>query len=443
MEQIVRRQIRRSVMKPPKCSQWISLFALLLLCSLWPLQAVCRERGDSEEASAASGQHIHFSSTLLKDGKPLTGFQLITFYISDGEDRSGDLLWTETLPVQTDEDGKYTVDLMTDASVNVAEAVDAHPLLYVSAIVPGSSSLSSSSAQVITTIPQAIYQDCNLNGEGCSGLAGDTAVSQLDKIAAANFSVVLNYSVFWGTEAEVLAYAARANSDHVKIMWAFNDPAFAYYSGKGGQHLINDYSQIAATCECSTNLGFLQYLVNLVKDLPATYGYSIGDEPTLNTTANVQNLYNIIQAVDPIHPQMVNATWNNANNPSLLNLQTYLDPFSFADILGADYYPVGTGAPASYTAKAANDVHTVATTYGKSAEIALQAFNWGQYPSDGVCTGSECTYPTTHQFQVMLGDAVTDAQPEIIFWYDYWDTVNAGEWDDFVRAVNPQRQGER
>jgi hypothetical protein len=43
----------------------------------------------------------------------------------------------------------------------------------------------------------------------------------------------------------------------------------------------------------------------------------------------------------------------------------------------------------------------------------------------------------------MLGDAVTDAQPEIIFWYDYWDTVNAGEWDDFVRAVNPQRQGER
>jgi hypothetical protein len=252
--------------------------------------------------------------------------------------------------------------------------------------------------------------------------------------------VVLNYSVLWGTEAEVLAYAARANSDHVKIMWAFNDPAFAYYSGKSGQYLIKDYSQIAATCGCSTNLGFLQYLVNLVKDLPATYGYSIGDEPTLNTTANVQNLYNIIQAADPNHPQMVNATWNNANNPSLLNLQRYLDPFSFADILGADYYPVGTGAPASYTAKAANDVHTVATTYGKSAEIALQAFNWGQYPSDGVCTGSECTYPTTHQFHVMLRDAITDAQPQIIFWYDYWDTVNAGEWGNFVKAVNPQRE---
>jgi hypothetical protein len=425
-------------MKQPLNLQSTSLLALLLMSSLWPLHALSQEPANSQGAGLAPDQRIRFSSTLLNDdGQPLPGFHLITFYIRAGEDRSGDPFQTETLPVQADEHGKYTVDLTTDTSASVAELFDAHPLLYVSTSIPASSSFSS--PQVITTIPQAIYQDCNLNGEGCSGPAGDTAISQLDKIAAANFSVVLNYSVFWATEAELLAYAARANSEHVKIMWAFNDPDFAKYAGVSGKYLINDYSQIAATCGCSTNLGFLQYLVNLVKDLPATYGYSTGDEPTPNTAANVQNLYNIIQAVDPNHPQMVNATWDNATHPSLSNLQQYLDPFSFADILGADYYPIGTGAPASYTAMAATDVHTIATTYGKSAEIALQAFNWNQYPGSGVCSGSECTYPTPRQLQIMLHDAATAAQPEIIFWYDYWDTVNAGEWTNFISAVNPQR----
>src|SRR5208283_3506945 len=351
-----------------------------------------------------------FSSTLLnEEGEPLAGLHLLTFYIHDTGDRRGNPLWTEALFVQSDENGNYTVDLMTSASAGVAEAFDAHPLLYVSTSIPASSS--HSRAQAITTIPQAIYQDCNLDGESCSGLAGDTATSQLDKIAAANFYVVLNYSVFWGTEKELLAYAAHANSHNLKIMWTFNDPDFAKYSDKSGKYLINDYSEISATCGCSTNKGFLQYLVNLVKGLPATYGYSIGDEPTPNTASYVQNLYNIIRAVDPHHPQMVNATWDDATNPSLTNLRKYLDPFRFADILGADYYPIGTGAPASDTATAASDVHTIATTYGKGAEMALQAFNWDQYPGAGVCSGLQCTYPTTRQLQTMLRDAATEASP--------------------------------
>jgi hypothetical protein len=415
----------------------LSLSAFLLVSCLRPVQALSQE--SARELEIGGQPHVHFNSTLFgEDGKPLAGSHLLTFHIYASEDHGGGPIWIETLSVQSDENGNYAVDLMTSASADVFAS---HSLLYVSASIPGSSIFSE--AHIITTIPQAIYQDCNLDGNGCSGPAGDTAIGQLDKIAAANFSVVLNYSVFWGTEEEVLAYAAHAHSRHVKIMWTFNDPAFARYADKSGKYLIYDYSEIAATCGCSTNQGFLEYLVNLVKDLPATYGYSIGDEPTPNTAANVQNLYNLIQALDSKHPQMVNATWNNANNPSLTNLQTYLDPFAFADILGADYYPVGTGAPAADTAKAASDVHTIATTYGKEAEMALQAFNWGQYSQDGVCSGSECTYPTRRQLQTMLRDAVNDANPKIIFWYDYWDTVDAGQWTNFVRAVNPQRSCQR
>jgi hypothetical protein len=415
------------------------LLALLLMSCLGPVQALSQESVDVGEAEIVRQPHLHFSSTLFsEDGKPLAGSHLLTFHIYASEDHGGDPIWTETLPVQTDEDGNYTVDLMTSAS---ADILADHPLLYVSVTIPGSSAFSEE--QVITTIPQAIYQDCNLDGQSCSGPDGSTATGQLGKIAAANFSVVLNYSVFWGTEEEVLAYAAYADSHDVKIMWTFNDPAFAKYADKSGKYLINDYGEIAATCGCSNNRGFLEYLVNLVKDLPATYGYSIGDEPPPNTASDVQNLYNLIRALDSRHPQMVNATWDNANNPSLANLQKYLDPFAFADILGADYYPVGTGAPASDTAKAASDVHTITTTYWKAAEMALQAFNWGQYSQDGVCSGAECTYPTTRQLQTMLRDAAIKANPSIIFWYDYWDTVDAGQWSNFVRAVNPQRSCQR
>ncbi len=425
------KQLRRLYVLP--------LFAFLLVCSLRPVQILSQEPAAFGEPGTGKHPQVHFSSTLFsEDGKPLTGFHLLTFYIYASEDRRGGPLWTETLPVQSDENGNYTVDLMTGPSAGIADLLDAHPLFYVSSSIPRSSSFSK--AQFITTVPQAIYQDCNLDGASCSGPAGDTATGQLDKIAAANFSVVLNYSVFWGAEEELLAYAAYANSHNVKIMWTFNDPAFAEYADEPGKYLINDYSEIAATCGCSTNKEFLQYLVKLVKDLPATYGYSIGDEPVPNAASNVQNLYNLIRAVDSKHPQMVNATWNTATAPSLADLQKYLDPFGFADVLGADYYPVGTGAPASYTAKAASDVNTIATTYGKSAEMALQAFNWGQYPADGVCSGSECTYPTPVQLQIMLRDAVTDAKPKIVFWYDYWDTVDAGQWSNFVSAVNPQRR---
>jgi len=75
--------------------------------------------------------------------------------------------------------------------------------------------------------------------------------------------------------------------------------------------------------------------------------------------------------------------------------------------------------------------------------MALQAFNWDQYPGAGVCSGLQCTYPTTRQLQTMLRDAATEASPKIIFWYDYWDTANAGQRTNFVRAVNRQRPCKR
>jgi hypothetical protein len=88
----------------------------------WPARETLRDnltapRTDPEPVNVGGARiaphpYIRFSSTLLnEDGKPLAGLHLLTFYIHDTEDRRGDPLWTETLPVQTDETGQYTVGL--------------------------------------------------------------------------------------------------------------------------------------------------------------------------------------------------------------------------------------------------------------------------------------------------------------------------------------------
>lgn len=418
-------------MKPFKSE---SLFLILLILALCPMFSPAIQ---AQQAAPTNLRPFHFRSILHRqDGSPVTGLQFLTFSIYDKKDFYSDPLWKETLPVQLDKEGRYSVQLTTGASADTAASIrNTHALLWVSTSIPGTTA--TTAPQVITTIPQGIYQDCNLDGQSCMGPAGDTATSQLDKIAAANFYVVLNYSSFWGTKQQLLNYAAYASNLGLNILWNFSDPDFAKYATKSGTYLINDYSELSASCSCTSNKAFIQYVVNLVKDLPATYGYSIADEPATNTASNVNNLYKIIHAEDPNHPQLVNATWDDATNPSLSNLQSNLSPFNFADILGGDYYPIGTGAPASYTATAAQDVYTVASTYGKSSQFILQAFNWSQY-EPGVCP-STCTYPTTSELQTMLSDAATSAKPQILLWYTYWDTVNAGQWNNFISAVNPQR----
>jgi hypothetical protein len=34
--------------------------------------------------------------------------------------------------------------------------------------------------------------------------------------------------------------------------------------------------------------------------------------------------------------------------------------------------------------------------------------------------------------------AASMTAPQALLWYDYWDTVNAGQWSNLVTAANPQ-----
>jgi hypothetical protein len=407
--------------------------------------------------------HLKFHGTLTaNDGRPLSESQFLTFSIYSSRRAAirsaaspvesgtagippeikeqpatvpaGAQKWIETRLVQPDSEGRYTVILGADNATGLPASLrTAGPVLWVNVTRSGATV----ATVPVTITPQGIYQDCNTDGTSCQGLAGDTAESQLTQIASGGFVIVLNYSAFWGTASEVLAFASQASNVGVNILWSFDDPDFAQYANKSGSYLISDYGELSATCGCTTNEAFIQYVVNLVKDLPATWGYAIADEAAPSTASNVHNLYKIIHAADPNHPQMANGTWANATEPTLSNIEANLDPFNFADTFQGDYYPVGTGAPVSDESTAAGDVQTIANKYGKASQMVLQAYSWEQ-EDPAACDGT-CDYPTVAQLEGLLDNAAGSmTAPQALLWYDYWDTVNAGQWSNLVTAASPQ-----
>ena len=326
-------------------------------------------------ASSVRQQHgtqLTFRGTLMaSNGRPETSPQTVHFTVRSvappsfaTQSRADEAFvrWHETLVVQPDAEGRYIAILGSGSPAGLpVELMRDNKVLAVTTERAGAAA---ATALIITT-PQGIYQDCNLDGQECSGPAGDTAISQLDKIGKGGFTLLLNYSAFWGTAAQVTSYAAEANNVGVNIIWSFDDPDFAKYATKSGNYLITDYAELSATCKCTTNKGFIQYLVALTSKFPATYGYSIADEPKTSTSSQVKSLYTIVHAADPNHVALLNATYDDATQPTLADIQKNLDPFNFADVLGADFYPWGTGAPISNEVPASANTQTVANNYGK------------------------------------------------------------------------------
>jgi hypothetical protein len=424
--------------------------ALLLL---WCLLAI--------PALAASSQSIHFNGKLVSDdGKALGGLQFLTFSIYDNAEGRGDALWSGTVPVQVREDGEYTVELGAASPGFAEKVVEGHILLYVSV---GSSKLSRvSSPTVITTIPQGIWVDCNPDNSAgnCDGLARVTSEAELKTIAAAKFRYVFNDSNLWGTQAQIAAWAKQASSSGLKIIW-YIPSDFALYQGTSTSRyslMANDTELDSSFCSGCTNAAFTTALVKWFASFPATAGYYIDDElVNMASQREIQNykgknvsesaverdiatLYNTVHAADPNRSVYGAETWDSVNDASESQLASFLDPIGGdLNLMGADYYPVGTGEAASTEAWAAGWLDTVASNYGKSTFMNLQAFSWEDFAPGACASQSICVYPTVGQLKVMLSNAANASKaPSLLVWYDYGDTVANGEWSHLVSATNPQ-----
>ncbi len=424
--------------------------ALLLLCCLLVIPAF-----------ADSGRSIHFNGKLVGDnGQALGGWQLLTFSIYDNANGRGDALWTGTVPVEVRENGEYTVELGAGSPGFAEEVVAGHVLLYVK--VGGAKVSGVSAPTVITTIPQGIWVDCNPDNSAgnCDGLAHVSSEAELKTIAEARFRYVFNDSNLWGTEAQIAAWAKQASASGVKIVWYIPSDFALYQNTSTSRYslIANDSELDSSFCSGCTNAAFTTALVKWFASFPATAGYYIDDElVNMASQREIQNykgknvseaaierdiatLYNTVHAADPNHFVYGAETWDSVNDANESQLAGFLDPIEGdLDLMGADYYPVGTGEPASTEAWAAGWLDTVANNYGKPTFMNLQAFSWEDFAPGACASQSICVYPTVGQLKVMLADAANASKaPSVIVWYDYGDTVANGQWGNLVSAANPQ-----
>jgi hypothetical protein len=252
-------------------------------------------------------------------------------------------------------------------------------------------------------------------------------------MSAGGFSLIVNYSQFYGSAEDQLDDAATASALGMRIIWNFSEPAFY-----DGTDLRAHFSSLARTCGCSDNAGFLRYVVGLVRPLPATWGYYVADEAPATARARVKALTETIARLDPGHPKLIVAIGDQS--PALA--RSNLEPFaSLADVLGADYYPVGANVPIDSIGRVAANVAAIAARHHKSTAAVLQSFGWGQYPDQTtVCTPLPACgrYPSQAEMRAMRELVLEKERPSMILWYSFFDIMRsnnpARHWADLIQA---------
>lgn len=263
------------------------------------------------------------------------------------------------------------------------------------------------------------------DGMGVFDSCGPTCLSHLDTLSQAGFREVLDYSM-WGsstTIAQVQAYAAHAQQDGVKVIWSFKDMWTDKWS------TINSYPSLTSACGCHDKTSLAKFLVNQVKDLPATWGYYIADEPKSGDYNAVATLSNAVRSVDPNHPRLIikSDTLFNGNAANAANLAQYAP---LAEVLGEDYYPVSYRQNIGATSAISNEVQYIANTHGKESTMVLEV-NSGNSSDYMHATA----YPSQSQMQEMLTLTLQNSQPRLVLWY-WFPYEPAGQWNNLVNAVN-------
>ena len=271
--------------------------------------------------------------------------------------------------------------------------------------------------------------------ESCSPTKGTVCLNRLQQMAAGGFTLVVNYNQLDGTAGEELTYAQKAHELGMKIIWDMDAPIIRQQG-----NLLQEYSTLASTCQCSDDSGFISYYVNLVKDLPATWGYYIGDEVPHRDLSELQAFSDYVKQLDPSHPRLI-----VQGSMSAQSAQANLAPFAnAADVLGADFYPVGDDSVSINTTGAiAQVVQTIANQNHKQSAMVLQAFSWTEYPNEsGRCSPYPpcANYPTESQMRRMFDLAINNSHPAIILWYSYYDILDssnpAQNWNNLIKASN-------
>ena len=284
-------------------------------------------------------------------------------------------------------------------------------------------------ARIRTSIPSSATFDGYGLYESCSPKNAAMCLSHLNDMAAAGFKLVIDYDEMYGDASFQKAYLDRAQSVGMKVIITLKDHRF--YNGKS---LRSEFPALAQTCNCTGNNGFIRYVVNLVKNHPAVWGYYIGDEVDLSDHGTMKSaLADVVHQLDPTHPRLFidnagesTSVWHG-NSPF----------FDTAEVIGTDFYPL-RGETSDYptidqAGAVASGIQAYADVHKEGSAIVLQAFSYSEYDTPGA------PYPTAKQMQSMLSQTLAHSHPRIILWYSYYDTMASDNptqhWDDLKAII--------
>lgn len=241
-----------------------------------------------------------------------------------------------------------------------------------------------------------MYENCGLPTDE------EECLQRLDEMHSAGIEVVINYWSWQGTLEQELRYADHAAALGMKLIWPIawhvDDPATAYPG-------------LAQDCQC-TGPAVLDYAVTAFRDHPATWGYYVGEELAPEDQPAMSAASSQVEQLDPNHPRLY-VGWGGSN-PS-----GNLAPFaSDADVVAADYYPVGLGRSIGDTSMIAAAVHRVADATDTEPGIVLQAFNWGDEPE--LAPPGDWRWPTSEEMRRMRDLAYLEGDFGIMLWFDYY-----------------------
>jgi hypothetical protein len=243
--------------------------------------------------------------------------------------------------------------------------------------------------------PQGIYESCSAPESVCA--------ARLKTMRQMGFQLVMNYAEPDDRIADAVAYADDAAHAHLQVIWNF----------------ANLWEEEGSAPDKTQKLAVL---MAVLRKLPATWGYYIGDEVAPVDLEPVRVAAQSIHRLDPAHPLLqVTCGMCTLGTPSQL-----LAPFGgVADYLGEDTYPevsqsqTPSSLEAAVAARAQESLETARVSHTHPI-VVLQAWNWSEDTSLGV---PPTQFPTVTQMVAMARGALTK-HSALMLWFSFFGWVS-------------------
>jgi hypothetical protein len=297
-------------------------------------------------------------------------------------------------------------------------------------------------AHISGTLPaEGIFDGCEISTELT------TCEQDLLNMHQAGLQVAV-ISFQWASLADLSSYANYAQSIGMSVMWAINDPGF-WGGAWAGSSAAADYAGFSTACSCTDATQVLDYIIQWLGALPATYGYYAADNEVIfpGERGSLTQYVSEIKALDPSAMVMIGSAVSQGT--------TYA---STGATLGTEIYPETTGSimPVGSNQETWGGVQRsitqdqrAANQYGTPSAFILQAFTFGDNLTDGEAVGvcnagmstAQCAglldYPSAST-QLQLRDEVLEhAHPKLILWYTFSESYGQGDrWSGLSNAVD-------